>query len=178
MKRFYDLLRSLTLCPMKEEIIEQHSQLEVREISFSAERDLVAAANLVSLYSWGESYPVRPMDEIRLADYRVGIFAGDRLVGFGSVGRGFSPDLLDNDGLWLAHVVVVPEFRNRGIFKKIYELQLSYAASQPGRIVSCTDNPIIAEFFLKNGWKKIRETVDEAGGKSAVFEYGKSFLGA
>ncbi len=161
---------------MDERGIEKHPQLAVREISLADEDALLAAGNLVSVYSWGEGYPVRPIDEIRLADFRIGVFVGDHLVGFGSVGRDFSPDLLDNDAFWLAHVVVVPEFRNRGIFKKIYELQLSYATSQAGRIFSCTDNPIVTEFFLKNEWKKKRETVDEAGGRSTVFEYSESLL--
>jgi GNAT superfamily N-acetyltransferase len=155
----------------------KYEQLDSREVGPTDEALLIDAASLVSRYSWGEDYPVRPIDEIRSAEYRIGVFESDRLVGFGSVGRALSPDALDNEALWLAHVVVAPEFRNRGIFKTIYKHQLSYATSQAGRVLSCTDNPIVAEFYLKNGWKKIRETVDEAGGRSVVLEYGNPLKG-
>ncbi len=145
--------------------------MEIIEIHYSDKKLLKKAANLVSEYSWGSDYPVRPIDEIRVAEYCVGALEQNQLVGFGSVGRTFSPDALDNNELWLAHAVVDPEFRNRGVFKRIYDMQMLYAITQPGRILSCTDNPIVSNFFLKNGWKQIRETVDEAGDKSMVFEY-------
>ncbi len=145
----------------------------MREVLASDQKLLEEAANLVSEYSWGNDYPIQPLDEIRVAEYRAGALKQNHLIGFGTVGRSFSPDTLDNGELWIAHAVVDPEFRNQGVFKRIYDMQLSYAATQPGRILSCTDNPIVSDFFLKNGWKQIRETIDEAGDKSVVFEYNR-----
>lgn len=145
--------------------------MQIKEIQTSDTACLMEAARLVSEYSWGVSYPVLPIDEIKQAQYRVGAFQGDLLVAFGTVGRGFSPDTLDNQELWLAHGVVIPEFRKQGLFAVIYEKQLDYAISQYGRILSCTDNPLIEQFILKRGWKKLRTTQDESGGSSIVYEF-------
>ncbi len=148
-------------------------EIEIKEISASHEDIITRAAELVSKYSWGIDYPVKPIDEIREAEYLIGAFKNDQLIGFGSVGRAFSPDGTDDSELWLAHAVIVPEYRRIGIFNKIYEMQMSYAKSRSGRILSCTDNPIVEKFFLANGWKKIRDTKDEAGEPSTVFEFVK-----
>ena len=147
------------------------SEIEIREILSSDETILAKAAELITKYSWGPDYPIKPIDEIRRTEYSIGAFRNDQLVGFGSVGRDFSPDGIDNSELWIAHAVIIPEYRRIGIFNKIYEMQMSYAKSQQGRILSCTDNPIVEKFFLANDWKKIREAKDEAGGLSIVFEY-------
>ncbi|MDE2001554.1 MAG: GNAT family N-acetyltransferase [Patescibacteria group bacterium] len=159
---------------MENYAMEHQPKIEVKEMLSSDKKFLEEAAALVSEHSWGGEYPVSPIDEIRVAEYCAGATEGDRLVGFGTVGRSFSPDALDNGELWIAHAVVDPAFRNRGIYKKLYDLRLSYALSQAGRILSCTDNPIVAEFFMKHGWKKIRETVDESGDATTVFEYSRS----
>lgn len=148
---------------------KHESQFEVREIS--DEPLLNRAASLVSEYSWGLDYPLNPLDEIQEAEYKVGAFVGDNLVGFATVGRSFSPDGIDNGELWLAHVVVLPEFRSQGIFSKLYQAQIKYAKNQFGRILSCTDNPIVEKFFLDNNWKEIRQTKDEAGEVTKVFEH-------
>ncbi len=149
------------------------SEIQIKEVLVSDKKLITQAAEIVSRYSWGADYPVKPSDEIRKAEYLVGVFNNDQLVGFGSVGRSFGPDGVDDSELWLAHVVVIPEFRGQGIFKKIYEMQMSYAKNQQGRILSCTDNPIVEKFFLANGWRKIREAKDEAGQPSTVFEFVK-----
>jgi hypothetical protein len=91
--------------------MERGPKVEVKEITSSDEQFFTEAARLVSKYSWGENYPIRPIDEIRSAEYRVGALRGNRLIGFGSVGRTFSPDAVDNGELWIAHAVVDPTFR-------------------------------------------------------------------
>lgn len=149
----------------------QEPKIETKEILSSEKQFLEEAARLVSEYSWGKDYPIQPIDEIRVAEYRVGVFDSYQLVGFGTVGRSFSPDSLDNDELWVAHAVVAPEFRKRGLFRELYDRQLAYTKSQEGRILSCTDNPVVEKFFLENDWKEIRKTNDDSGESCVVFEY-------
>ncbi len=149
----------------------ENPTIKIREISSSEEEIIAQAAELISQYSWGEDYPIKPIDELHKVEYRVGVFSDEELIAFGSVGRSLSPDGVDNDALWIAHAVVIPKFRKKGIFNSIYQMQMTYAKSQEGRILACTDNPIIEKFFLVNSWKKIRETRDEAGDLSIVFEY-------
>ena len=146
----------------------------IEEISASNEKLLQEASQLVTQYSWGEEYPKHPSEEIQAAEYSIGAKAGDTLVGFATVTRNASPDGIDNESLWLAHAVVTPEFRQQGIFEKLYAGQIHYAQSASGRILSCTDNPIVEKFFLAHGWKKLRETKDEAGDECDVFEYERS----
>lgn len=150
---------------------ESEPHLLILNIEASDTPTLQQAAELVSRYSWGEDYPVSPFQEIENAQYRVGAFKNKTLIGFASVGHGFSPDGIDNDAFWLAHVVVMPEYRQRGVFQKLYDAQLAYAQSRRGRILSCTDNPIVENFFSKNGWTKLRDTIDETGEPCQVFEY-------
>ncbi len=145
--------------------------MKLKEIKLSETELLNEAAELVSKYSWGYEYPVKPIDEILSSGYRIGAFITNQFVGFGTVGRAFSPDNLDNGELWIAHAVVIPEFRQQGIFRKIYKAQLAYARSQSGCILSCTDNPIVVKFFLENGWRELRKTIDESSKASTVFEY-------
>ncbi|MCM2339067.1 MAG: GNAT family N-acetyltransferase [Burkholderiales bacterium] len=145
--------------------------MELKEIKSSDIKLLNKATDLISKYSWGHDYPVRPIDEILRADYRIGAMIADELVGFGTVGFGFGPDKLDNDQLWIAHAVVLPKFRQQGIFREIFNAQLSYAKNKNKRIMTCTDNQIIINFLLKNGWKELRQTIDESGKASKVFEY-------
>ncbi len=148
--------------------------MELQQITTSETELLTRAAHMVSDYSWGYDYPVKPLDEILSAEYRIGAFVDEQLVGFGTVGRGFSPDSIDNGELWIAHAVVVPEFRNQGIFAKLYAEQLTYAESHKshdGLILSCTDNPIVEKFFLAHDWMERRKTRDESRESSTVFEY-------
>lgn len=134
-------------------------------------KDLLEASELVRRFSWGEDYPVAPLSEIEHADYRVGAYANEKLIGFASVGREFSPDRKDNDALWLAHAVVTPEFREQGVFQKLYDEQMSFALAGDAPVYSCTDNPVVESFFLSRGWQKVRDTKDEAGDPCRVYTY-------
>ncbi len=154
--------------------IEKNSE-EVIEIKKSDEQMLHNAAQLISEYSWGLEYPINPIDEVLSADYCVGVVMHNKLIGFGSVGRTFSPDSLDHGELWVAHAVVAPEFRGKGVLSKLYDKQLAYAKSQQGRILSCTNNPIAEKFLLKNGWNEVRNTLDEGGEVTTVFEYDRNY---
>lgn len=150
---------------------ESKPNILILNIEASDTPTMQQAAELVLRYSWGEDYPISPFLEIKNAEYRVGAYSSKVLVGFASVGHGFSPDGIDNDALWLAHAVVDPRYRERGIFQKLYEAQLTYARNKDGRILSCTDNPIVENFFNINGWTKIRSTIDENEDPCQVFEY-------
>lgn len=155
---------------MERHSIESTQQISFRELGLDSE-EIQKAASLVTMYSWGKNYPLSPLSEIERAERREGAYIQDKLVGFASVGKGFSPDGRDNDALWLAHAVVNPEYRRQGIFEKLYDAQMSYAQLKDERVLSCTDSPIIAEFFLRRGWQKIRDTKDEAGDSCSVFEF-------
>lgn len=128
---------------------------------------------LISKYSWGEEYPVDPIKEHKLAEYAIGAYESESLIGISIVNRFSSPDGKDNGELWFADAVVVPEFRNQGVFTKLYEETMHYMLGQSGRILTCTDNPIMESFLSKHGWQKIRDTLDEEGGPCLVFEYFK-----
>ncbi|MES2226082.1 MAG: GNAT family N-acetyltransferase [Patescibacteria group bacterium] len=153
---------------MEDYSLEVEPKLQSLEESAEA---LQEAASLVSRYSWGEDYPLPPLEEIERADHRVGVFVDGKLIAFASIGHGFSPDGIDDDALWLAHVVVAPPYRERGIFQKLYDKLMTYAQAKDERILSCTDNSIMEDFFLTHGWKKIRETLAQAGDPCDVFEY-------
>ena len=147
--------------------------MEIREIDLSDSMMLDKVSFFISEHSWGHDYPVKPSEEHEKAEYCVGVYNNDELVGIGIINRFSSPDGKDNGELWLADAVVLPEFRGRGIYRKLYDTRMQYALQQPRRILSCTDNPIMEKFFLKNGWFLLRETLDEEGGRCLVFEYKK-----
>jgi GNAT superfamily N-acetyltransferase len=142
------------------------------EIKTSPDEEMLRAASLlVSEHSWGPDYPIHPIDEIQKAEFCVGAYAADKLVGFAAVAHNASPDGLDMDGLWLGYAVVVPEFRQQGIFRKLYETCMAYITTVPGRVLACTDNLTVELFLLDNGWRFVRKTNDESGADSIVFEY-------
>ncbi len=151
--------------------IEKKEDIEVVDIENMNEKFLDEASELISKYSWGYDYPKKPIEEIKTAEYVVSAFDKDKIIAFATVNKNSSPDGIDNGNLWLAHAVVVPEFRKRGLFTKLYDKQISYAKTQDGKIFACTDNPIVRDFFLKNGWVEYRKTKDEAGETATVFEY-------
>lgn len=144
-------------------------ETQYRNITKNETTILNTAASLVSKYSWGSEYPLNPIDEIKNAEYCIGAFNENRLVGFASVGYGFSPDKKDDEKLWLAHAVVEPAFRKQGVFKKLYEMQINYSTSKKDAILTCTDNPIVEIFLQNHGWKKVRDTQDESGSRTTVF---------
>lgn len=127
-------------------------------------------AELVLKYSWGEEYPVDPWNEIKVAEYLIGVFDNEKLVGFGSVTKVASPDGVDNGKCWLADAVVVPEYRYRGIYKKLYESRMEFMKDEQ-EIYTCTDNPIIEKFLTGQGWQKYRETTCESGEECIVFKF-------
>lgn len=150
---------------------ERDPDIELIEIPVSDTEKLEEIAALITKYSWFEGYPVAPLDELRQSEYIVGAESGKVLTGVGAVNRVASPDGQDNGEIWLADAVVLPEYRNRGIYSKLYEARMTWAQTQPGRILSCTENPVIDDFFLKRGWRKIRDTKDEQGGDCRVYEF-------
>lgn len=129
-------------------------------------------AGLVSKYSWGEAYPVDPWDEIKVAEYLIGAFDENNLVGFGSVTKVASPDGVDNGKCWMADAIVVPEYRNRGIYKKLYKSRMEFMKDKQ-EVYTCTDNPIIEKFLIEQGWQKYRETTCESGEECVVFKFDK-----
>ena len=154
--------------PSEGRTAEKEHKIEIKEVA--DETTLSMACFLVSEYSWGYDYPVDPVKEIRKAEYRIGAFADEKLVGFSAVSRHASPDHQDNGELWFSYAVVAPEFRGRGIFTSLYDSCLAYAKTVPGRFLSCTDNPIVERFLLAQGWHVSRSTLDESDRSSTVFE--------
>lgn len=127
-------------------------------------------AYIVQKYSWGFDYPVNPLNELKQAEYIIGCFDGKRIVGFGSITRISSPDGKDNNKPWFADAVVLPEYRNKGIYTELYRKRLSFIKKQKESVLfSCTDNPIIEKFLEKNNWILYRETKDEKGDECKVF---------
>ena len=146
-------------------------EIEFREISRNDEPTTKEIARLITKYSWFEGYPIDPYDEVKEAEYIIGAYAGERLVGFAMTTRHASPDQEGNGELWFADTVVLPEFRRRGILKEVYQRAMAYLLTQPGRIFSCTEGALMHDFFLARGWKKIRDTKDESGGACGVYEF-------
>lgn len=150
---------------------KEKQSIEIKDVSDANEKMLQEFASFVKTYSWGEDYPESPFEEIKEAVFRTAAFHNDQLVGFGSITNNGSPDGIDNGELWLAHAVVLPEFQQQGIYGKIYEKCMGYASTISGRLLACTDNPVMDSFFLSNEWKKIREAKDVAGVTCNVYEY-------
>lgn len=159
---------------MESNNIERAPEVELKEIPISDEETLKQIAALITEHSWFEGYPMDPMDEIKAAEHIVGAYAGKDLAGFGSINRVASPDGLDNGEWWFADAVVLPAYRNRGIYTKLYEERMHWLDGKEGRILSCTENPIIDDFFVAHGWHKLRDTKDEQGNDCRVYEYSRS----
>jgi len=149
--------------------IEEDPKIELR--TGSKEEMFATASRLISKYSWGMDYPISPLHEIRQAEYSTGAYIADTLVGFAGVSRHASPDGRDNGELWFGYAVVVPEWRGRGIFRMLYNTCMRYMEASSGRILCCTDNPMVESFILKHGWRMIRKAQDESGAACIVFEY-------
>lgn len=144
--------------------------LAFREIS-PTEPLAKEAARMIQEYSWGADYPVDAWSELKEADYIVGCFDGERLAGIGSVTRVASPDKVDNGLPWLADAVVLPEYRQQGIYAELYRCRVEYLRAHNERLVlTCTDNPIIENFLLARGWSLWRITKDEAGSACKILQ--------
>lgn len=61
--------------------------MKIREIKKTEPEIMKQASLLISKYSWGEEYPVKPIDEIKEAHFMVGAFSKKDLVGFASVSK-------------------------------------------------------------------------------------------
>ena len=130
-------------------------------------------AYFLSKYSWGWSYPVEPISEVRKADYIVGAYVGHEPAGFACVNRLASPDGKDNGQMWLSGWVVAPEFRNRGLGGRLLDECLKYMKStdRTERMLLSTENTQIFDVFTRRGWKIIRnDTLNEAGDPTTIFE--------
>ncbi len=128
-------------------------------------------ADIIHEHSWGLEYPVNAWDELKESEYIIGCFEGEKLAGFGAITRVASPDEIDNGLPWLADAVVLPEYREQGIYREFYEKRMEYLRKRGEKIVLvCTDNPLIEKFLGKRGWKIRRETRDESGGFCKIFE--------
>ncbi len=145
--------------------------IEFREISTGDEATCTEIAGLITKYSWFAGYPVDPYNEVKEAEYIIGAYAGERLVGFATVTRNASPDQEGNGELWFADTVVLLEFRRRGVLKEVYQRAMTYLLAQPGRIFSCTETAVMSDFLIARGWKKVRDTKDESGGECEVYEF-------
>lgn len=151
---------------------EQEPKIEIRTLR--DESMLKIASSMISKYSWGVDYPIKPLDEISKAEFCAGAYASGSLLGFAGVSRRSSPDGMNNGELWFGYAVVLPEFRRQGIFQKLYDTCMTYMRSVPGRMLSCTDNLHIKQFLLTHGWHVIRQTHDESGAACLVFEYDRT----
>ena len=149
----------------------QEMRIKIKEINIFDRLTLEKASLLISEHSWGNNYPIKPIDEISKAEYCVGAYYNNELIGFAAVSRFASPDGKDNGKLWLGYAVVVPKFRKQGIFQKLYNLRMKWAKEKSEPLFSCTDNPIIEKFLLSHKWYLIRETKDESGAVCNVFKY-------
>jgi len=144
--------------------------LNFREIS-TTEPIAKECAKIIQEYSWGNNYPLDVWEELKESEYIIGCFDNKKIVGLGSVTRVASPDKIDNGLLWFAHTVVLPDYRKQGIYKTLYEKRLEYVKNKNEKfILTCTDNPIIKKFLLKNKWVLYRTTKDESGGVCRVFK--------
>ncbi len=126
-------------------------------------------AGIIQEYSWGDNYPVKAWSELKCARYIIAVFDRKKIVGCSSVTRIASPDKIDNGKLWLANAIVLPNYRKKGIFKLLYNKQFKYAEKYNEPIFSCTSNPVIEKFLLKNRWVLYRITKDESGEMCKVF---------
>ncbi|MEK6840513.1 MAG: GNAT family N-acetyltransferase [Nanoarchaeota archaeon] len=145
--------------------------IKIKEINISDRLTLKKASFLISEYSWGNNYPIKPIDELSKAEYCAGAYSNKKLVGFAAISRFASPDGKDNGKLWLGYSIVIPEFRRQGIFQKLYDFRMKWAKEKLEPLFTCTDNPIIERFLLSHEWHLIRETRDESGAVCNVFEH-------
>ena len=147
--------------------------IEIRSILSNDTETLRRCAWLVTEYSWGKSFPLKAFDESQLAEHHVAAYAGGQVVGYANVNRHASPDDKDDGEMWLAQVVVSPEYRERGVLIGMYKDCLAYMKSKSGRILAGTDNPIMEHFFQSRNWRHFRDTLDEAGDPCHIFEYSR-----
>ncbi len=145
--------------------------IKIKEIDILDILTLEKASFLISKYSWGNNYPIKPIDEVSKAEYCIGAYNNNELIGFAAVSRFGSPDGKDNGKLWLGYAVVIPEFRRHSIFQKLYGARMNWAREKSEPLFACTDNPIIKKFLLSRGWNLLRKTRDESNAPCLVFKH-------
>ncbi len=138
---------------------------------------LKESSKIIREYSWGLDYPVDPLYELKGSDFVIGCFDDDKLIGLASLNRIASPDKIDNGFIWFANSVIVPGYRENGIYTEFYNRRARYIKDSKESIVfTCTDNPIVERFLKKRGWVVRRITKDESGGECKVFEINPDIL--
>src|SRR3989344_5831657 len=138
-------------------------KIEIKEIKIK--NPLIRkCAEMIQEHSWGLKYPINAWNELKNAEYILAAFDVRKIIGCASVTRVASPDGIDNGKLWFADAVVLPEYRNKGIYKLFYKKRFEYIQKHHEPAFSCTDNSHIEKFFLKKGWRLYRITKDESGG--------------
>ena len=147
-----------------------HSGIKVSRYPLTSPASVLKAGELVRTYSWGKDYPVDPADEIRRAEFGVGAWVGDKLVGFAGLSRAASPDGINSRDLWFGYAVVLPAYRRRGVFRRIYDECLRHMRTSSEPVFSCSDNPLMIQFLVRRGWRFVRATKDESGSACLVFE--------
>ncbi len=132
---------------------------------------LKECAEIIRKYSWGIDYPVDPLEELKKSEYIIGCFDGNNIIGLGAVSYNASPDEIDNGLPWFCCAVVLPEYRKQGIYNTLYEKRLEYIKNKKEKfILTCTDNPLVERFLLKNKWVLYRKTKDESSDICKVFK--------
>ncbi len=129
------------------------------------------AARMIQEYSWGLDYPVDAWSELKESDFIIGCFDHKKLIGLGSVTHAASPDKIDNNLPWLAGAIVLPEYREQGVYTELYRRRMEHLKKQnePVALV-CTDNLLVENFLVNKRWILRRITKDESGGECKVFE--------
>ena len=145
-----------------------YNMLKIKEIKVK-DPLVLKCAEMIQEHSWGLKYPINAWSELKNAEYILAAFDVKKIVGCASVTRVASPDGIDNGKLWFADAVVLPEYRNKGIYKLFYKKRFEYIQKHHEPAFSCTDNSHIEKFFLKKGWRLYRITKDESGGMCKVF---------
>ncbi len=140
-----------------------------------------AAANLLSLHSWGCDYPIDPLVELQKAVYKVAAFDGHGLVGFAVVNRHADPrpNTPENDELWFSCWVVHPDYRRRGIGRALHDHCIRFMQNTDGKFRLSGENQPMIEWLKKQGWividdptiNKFGTCVNEAGEATTIMEF-------
>jgi len=129
---------------------------------------------LLSEYSWGWTYPLRPIVEINRAHFTIGAFAlnGEKFVGAASLNLYASPDGQNEGEPWFAGLVVHPDYWFRGIGHELHEWCRERAyIEQFQRILASTEKPYMHGFLRNRGWRMLRnDTMNEGGEPTTVYE--------
>ena len=147
--------------------------ISIRPIDIT-DRVLIAYwAAMLSEYSWGWDYPVKPWDEIIKAEYIAGAFAQDvlgseHLVGAACINRNANNDGKGNRDMWFSGWVVLPRFRRKGVGRALHDQCVAYGVKQKGPIRASSETEYMDLFFASgSGWviTETRTTARNEDGK-------------